>query len=277
MLPFYKVFKQLDYGTANTAVKQSLALAVADVLSSCELDRFEHNRCTNENTAYSLCIETRASGCHLEPHENTEIRTEQQSPQKLRPKWMNQCSFVEKHIEHVECLKSAMSYYQMLGVTLIATTGDYDVEKYSHKQDTAPIITFRCFAKDENVRKEFFDVLKEKLMEIFDTKMNNEFSFSPGDQLLKMMLHSRWVLNGSTSYLNFHAEFRKVIRVDVDEKRFSISLSDARNAQRKREELEEKDWPVPSSVTAIRSLPPMGFAKIKKKMTSYTCMKKEGE
>ena len=272
MIPCYKVFKGLAYGTANTAVKQSLALAVADVLSSCELDTFERKQCTNKNTAYSLWIETSDSGCHLEPHKSTE-----QSPQKMRPKWMNECSFVKNHAEYS---KSATSYYQMLGVTLVDTIGYYEVEKYSHGQETAPIITFRCFAEDENVRTEFFNVLKQKLMDIFDTQMNYEFSFSPGDQmLLQMMLHSGWVSNGSTSDLNFHAQFKKAIRLDVDKNRFLISLSDARRPQTQVEETPEtdkgKDWPVPPSG---KSLPAMGFVKIKKKetRTSCTCTENHG-
>ena len=171
----------------------------------------------------------------------------------------------------------------MLGVTLVDTIGYYEVEKYSHGQETAPIITFRCFAEDENVRTEFFNVLKQKLMDIFDTQMNYEFSFSPGDQmLLQMMLRSDWVSNGSTSDLNFHAHLKKVIRLDVDENRFLISLSDARRPQTQVEETpetdKEKDWPVPPSVTNGKSLPAMRFVKIRKRetRTSCTCTENDG-
>ena len=192
MLPCYKVFKHLDYGTANTAVKRSLALAVARVLSSHELDYFEYRQHQEKNNKYSLRETRQGVGCTLEPQDNKEIQAPGlSSPQKLCPEWMNKCSFVKQHKSrrHLKCSKSAMCYYQMLAVTLAASIGNYEIEKYSHKHtNTAPVITFHCLAENAEVRKDFFKVLKGCVTTFFGKGIVAD-GFSAGDEVM-MLLHA---------------------------------------------------------------------------------------
>ena len=141
---------------------------------------------------------------------------------------MNKCSFVERH-ESREHLKSAMSYYQMLAVTLAANIGDYEIEKYSHKtyKNTAPVITFHCLAENAEVRKDFFEVLKGCVTTFFGKGIGAD-GFSPGDELM-MKIHAADKLEALEPAEVVHAQLRNAIRVDVDEKNFSIRFSDARN------------------------------------------------